>query len=183
MAEVARSHGVKVIVTTFEKWDPPHNEIDLITAGISWHWVDPKFGYDKAALVLRPGGTLAIFRNSYHYAPLVSDIIGSVLKLYAPHLLSNCVPLGVNISDRIDSHRNDIESRGFLHSHGFRFRLQSKHLRGSPDIVLKKYFAVIIVHGCFWHQYKACGSNRIPKTNRASRRKKFAHNRIRDVRT
>jgi SAM-dependent methyltransferase len=114
MAEVARSHGVKIIVTTFEHWDSPRNEIDLITAGTSWHWVDPKFGYDKAALVLRPGGTLAIFRNSYHYAPLVSEIIESVLKLYAPHLLSNCIPLGTNTSDRIASHRNDIESRGDL---------------------------------------------------------------------
>ena len=114
MAEVARSHGVNVIGTTFEQWDSPHNGIDLITAGTSWHWVDPNLGYDKAAFVLRPGGTLAIFRNSYHYAPPVSEIIESVLKLYAPHLLSNCVPLGTDISNRIESHRDEIESRGDL---------------------------------------------------------------------
>lgn len=112
MAEVARSHGVEVIVTTFEQWDSPHNEIDLIAAGTSWHWVDPKFAYDKAASVLRPGGTLAIFRNSYRYDTKVSGIIESSLGLHAPHLLSNCIPLGTEVTDRMESHRNEVERRG-----------------------------------------------------------------------
>lgn len=94
MAEVARSRGAKVVVTTFENWDCPHIGFDLVAAGTSWHWVDPKVGFDKAASVLRPGGTLAIFRNSYHYEPLLSEIIETGLQFHAPHLLHSCVPLG-----------------------------------------------------------------------------------------
>jgi SAM-dependent methyltransferase len=114
MAEVARLQGVNVIITTFEQWDAPQSKIDLITAGTSWHWVDPNVGYDKAALVLRQGGILAIFRNSYQYSPIVSEVIRTSLRMHAPHLLSNCIPLGTDVTNRIESHRNEIESRGDL---------------------------------------------------------------------
>jgi SAM-dependent methyltransferase len=111
MAEVARSNGIDAIVATFEQWDPARGGIDLITAGTSWHWVDPDVGYDKAALVLRPGGTLAIFRNAYHYDPIVAEIIRSNLDRFAPHLLGNCIPLGGDIANRIELHRKELESR------------------------------------------------------------------------
>ncbi|MEO9131344.1 MAG: DNA mismatch endonuclease Vsr [Sphingomonas sp.] len=38
-----------------------------------------------------------------------------------------------------------------LHRLGFRFRLHSAKLPGKPDIVLPKYGAVLLAHGCFWH--------------------------------
>ena len=41
-----------------------------------------------------------------------------------------------------------------LHRKGFRFRLHDKKLAGKPDIVLRKYQAVIFVHGCFWHKHE-----------------------------
>ena len=43
----------------------------------------------------------------------------------------------------------EIKVRKVLHSMGYRFRLHSKDLPGSPDIVLPKYKTVIFVHGCF----------------------------------
>ena len=43
--------------------------------------------------------------------------------------------------------------RSLLHSMGYRFRLHRKDLPGSPDIVLPRYRAVIMVHGCFWHRH------------------------------
>lgn len=54
--------------------------------------------------------------------------------------------------------------RSFLHREGFRFRLHSKKLPGTPDIVLKKYKTVIFCHGCFWHQHKNCKKATVPKT-------------------
>lgn len=42
--------------------------------------------------------------------------------------------------------------RSLLHRQGFRFRLYDKSLPGKPDLVLRKYKAVIFVHGCYWHQ-------------------------------
>ena len=50
----------------------------------------------------------------------------------------------------------EIKVRKVLHSMGYRFRLHSKDLPGSPDIVLPKYKTVIFVHGCFWHRHENC---------------------------
>ncbi len=58
----------------------------------------------------------------------------------------------------------EILVRKFLHSNGFRYRLQVKKLPGKPDIVLKKYKTVIFVHGCFWHGHENCRYFVIPKT-------------------
>lgn len=55
--------------------------------------------------------------------------------------------------------------RSFLHENGFRFRLHSKILPGSPDIVLPKYKTVIEVRGCFWHRHPGCRQSTTPTTN------------------
>lgn len=54
--------------------------------------------------------------------------------------------------------------RKFLHSNGYRYKLNDKTLPGKPDIVLPKYRTVIFVHGCFWHGHKNCKYATIPKT-------------------
>src|SRR4051812_23598404 len=55
--------------------------------------------------------------------------------------------------------------RKFLHSQGFRFRLHDKRVFGKPDLVLRKFNAVIFVHGCYWHSHKDCRYATVPKTN------------------
>ncbi len=115
MAAIARSHGVAVIVvSTFEEWRPPRGDLDLVTAGTAWHWVDPRIGYDRAASTLRSGGSLAIFRNSYRYDADIAAIIDRNLRRYAPHLLTDCVPLGTADPNRIDSHREEVGRRSDL---------------------------------------------------------------------
>ena len=47
----------------------------------------------------------------------------------------------------------ELTVRSFLHKNGYRFRLHQKNLPGNPDIVLKKYKAIIKVNGCFWHHH------------------------------
>jgi DNA mismatch endonuclease, patch repair protein len=51
-----------------------------------------------------------------------------------------------------------------LHREGFRFRLHRHDLPGRPDIVLRRYNAVIFVHGCFWHRHAGCAFATAPKT-------------------
>lgn len=63
MAEVARSHGIDVEVSSFETWDTAGRRFDAVVAGQTWHWVDPVAGSAKAAEALRPGGRLALFWN------------------------------------------------------------------------------------------------------------------------
>lgn len=68
-----------------------------------------------------------------------------------------------------------------LHARGFRFRLQDRRLPGRPDLVLKRYQAVIFVHGCFWHGHD-CPIFRLPETRRDYWVGKINSNRNRDIR-
>lgn len=54
--------NVRVRTTSFERWRP-HRRYCLLLAAQSWHLIDPEIRLAKAALVLRPGGTLALFWN------------------------------------------------------------------------------------------------------------------------
>ena len=76
--------------------------------------------------------------------------------------------------------RPEIKVRKVLHSMGYRFRLHSKDLPGSPDIVLPKYKTVIFVHGCFWHRHENCKYASTPKTRKEFWNKKFEENIKRD---
>lgn len=70
--------------------------------------------------------------------------------------------------------------RRILHSLGYRYRLHVKELPGKPDIVLKKFNAIIFIHGCFWHLHEDCNEGRIPNTRRDYWEKKLTGNKIRD---
>ena len=72
--------------------------------------------------------------------------------------------------------------RRWLHSRGFRYRLNHRGLPGHPDIVLRKYRTCIFVNGCFWHGHEGCRYFRLPKTNVDFWRTKIERNRARDLR-
>lgn len=67
-----------------------------------------------------------------------------------------------------------------LHRRGFRFRLHSKGLPGKPDIVLRRYRAVILVNGCFWHRH-GCRLFKWPSTDSKKWREKLERNVVRDA--
>lgn len=71
--------------------------------------------------------------------------------------------------------------RSLLHREGFRFRLHQRVLPGKPDIVLKKYCAVVFVHGCFWHRHPGCKYAYTPKSRVQFWESKFAANVRRDA--
>jgi DNA mismatch endonuclease, patch repair protein len=73
----------------------------------------------------------------------------------------------------------EILIRSLLHRNGFRFRIHEKNLPGKPDIVLKRYQAVIFVHGCFWHRH-LCHLFKWPKTRPDFWRDKINKNVIND---
>ena len=54
--------------------------------------------------------------------------------------------------------------RKFLFANGYRYRLHDKKLPGKPDIVLRKYNTVILIHGCFWHGHNNCKYYKVPQT-------------------
>ena len=75
----------------------------------------------------------------------------------------------------------EIAVRKLLHSMGYRFRIHSKDLPGSPDIVLPKYKTVIFVHGCFWHRHENCKYASTPNTRKEFWENKFKANLKRDL--
>jgi len=63
MAAVARRHGLRVEIATFETWDARGRSFDLVVAGQTWHWIEPDEGAAKAATALRPHAPIAVFWN------------------------------------------------------------------------------------------------------------------------
>lgn len=74
----------------------------------------------------------------------------------------------------------ELAVRSLLHRRGYRFRLSEKTLPGKPDIVLPKYRAAILVHGCFWHRHSGCKYAYTPKSRLDFWNRKFEENIARD---
>lgn len=72
----------------------------------------------------------------------------------------------------------ELEFRKILWKHGFRYRKNVRKYFGIPDIVMKKYKAVIFIDSCFWHGCKKHGT--WPKTRKAFWKKKIERNMERD---
>jgi DNA mismatch endonuclease, patch repair protein len=73
----------------------------------------------------------------------------------------------------------EIIIRKALYALGFRYRLHSRNVPGKPDLVLKKYNAVIFIHGCFWHGH-SCHLFKLPKTRTEFWKNKIETNQSRD---
>lgn len=73
----------------------------------------------------------------------------------------------------------EILIRKALHARGYRYSLHRKNLPGTPDLVLRKFRAVLFVNGCFWHGHN-CSLFKLPTTNQEFWQKKIQANRDRD---
>ena len=58
----------------------------------------------------------------------------------------------------------EVALRKELYHRGFRYRTHGKGITGKPDIVLRKYNALVFIHGCFWHGHENCKLFRMPKS-------------------
>lgn len=74
----------------------------------------------------------------------------------------------------------ELAVRKVLYRLGYRYRLHSPAIPGKPDIVLKRFRAVIFVHGCFWHRHPGCKFAYSPKSRVEFWTKKFEDNVRRD---
>ena len=78
--------------------------------------------------------------------------------------------------------RPEMTLRRALHAAGFRYRLHVRSLPGRPDLVLPKYSAVGLVHGCFWHRHPDCPYATTPATRPEFWQEKFRSTVERDKR-
>jgi DNA mismatch endonuclease (patch repair protein) len=77
--------------------------------------------------------------------------------------------------------RPELMLRKALHAQGLRYRLHARSLPGRPDLILPRYRAAILVHGCFWHGHD-CPLFRMPATRHDFWSTKIRKNQERDQR-
>jgi len=85
MAEFARADGFDVEVAKFEDWAAGRRMFDLVIAGTTWHWVEPRAGAAKAAKVLRPTGRPAAFWNVGRPPAQLAQAFSAVYKRVLPN--------------------------------------------------------------------------------------------------
>ncbi len=76
--------------------------------------------------------------------------------------------------------RPELLVRKSLFARGFRYRLNVRDLPGKPDLVLPRYKAAILIHGCFWHGH-GCPLFKLPDTRTAFWQQKIDSNKSRDI--
>jgi SAM-dependent methyltransferase len=87
-AKLARFGHVRVVVSSFEEWEPGGQSYDLVIAATSFHWVDPRVAYVKSAAVLKPGCALAVFSNTHvRQGEGFFDRVQDVYRACAPSML------------------------------------------------------------------------------------------------
>ena len=102
MAAIARRSGLPVEIDTFERWDPAGRTFELVVSGQAWHWVDPRIGPAKAAGVLVPGGSLAVFRNRPGHEPFIRTRLDEVYRRVVPDLARDSTVFGREGVSRTD---------------------------------------------------------------------------------
>lgn len=74
---------------SFEQWDPRSRTFDLVVSATAWHWLDPAIRLQKAAVLLRPGGALAVV-HTHHVRPAGGDsFFNEVQQVYVALGLSD----------------------------------------------------------------------------------------------
>lgn len=74
--------------------------------------------------------------------------------------------------------RMEVRFGSALRAAGLRFSSNVRGMRGTPDIVFKKYRVVVFLDSCFWHGCRwHCN---MPKTNKRFWEKKIERNKKRD---
>ena len=73
---------VTIINAAFEEWQPQGGPFDIVLAVTSWHWIDPRIRYAKAAAVLRPGGFLAFTTGGHACPPGFDPFFNEIQECY-----------------------------------------------------------------------------------------------------
>ncbi|WP_375487160.1 class I SAM-dependent methyltransferase [uncultured Jatrophihabitans sp.] len=129
MAAVAREHGVDVEVGAFETWDDAGRTFDLLTSAQAWHWVDPRAGARKAAGLVRPSGTVALFWNVHSLAPELRGRFDAVYERHAPALAGRTNGLASRGSSSADAAEPELVAAGFGDTRTRHFDWQQRYAR------------------------------------------------------
>jgi SAM-dependent methyltransferase len=77
-----RFERVTVVNARFEDWEPGGAAFDIVFAATSWHWLDPRLRYAKAAAMLKPGGVLAFTTGGHAFPPGFDPFFAEIQDCY-----------------------------------------------------------------------------------------------------
>ncbi|MDZ7803623.1 DNA mismatch endonuclease Vsr [Thiohalophilus sp.] len=83
---------------------------------------------------------------------------------------------------RSNNTKPEIVVRSALHRLGYRYKLNKKIGKITPDVVLSKDRVAVFIHGCFWHQHKGCKLAYSDRNYSEKWQEKFRKNKSRDER-
>jgi SAM-dependent methyltransferase len=72
---------VEVIPSSFEAWSSD-DTFDLVYAANSWHWLDPRARYEKAASLLESTGSLAFFTADHAFPEDADPFFTEIQRVY-----------------------------------------------------------------------------------------------------
>ena len=73
---------VRVDRARFEDWNPGDLSFDIVFAATSWHWLDPRLRYAKAAAALRSAGVLAFTTGGHVFPPGFDPFFTEIQRCY-----------------------------------------------------------------------------------------------------
>lgn len=106
--------GVEVVGARFEDWDPAGRRFAMVFAATAWHWLDPSVRYHKAAVVLEPGGFLAVW-GAEHVIPYDGDpFFEEIQEVYDE--IGQALPPGSALPrpQELDDERAELEASGLF---------------------------------------------------------------------
>jgi SAM-dependent methyltransferase len=111
--KLSRFPRVTVETAALEDWDSRGATFNMVFAATSWHWVDPRVRYAKAASVLRPGGVLAFTTGSHAFPPGFDPFFAEIQRAYDA-IGEGDLPWPPPAPDQIPDARNEIERSGLF---------------------------------------------------------------------
>jgi SAM-dependent methyltransferase len=84
MAAIAHRHGIGVEIGAFEDWDAAGRSFDRVTSAQAWHWLDMPAATAKAALLLRPNGSLGLIWSGGAHPDDLADALEDVYSTVVP---------------------------------------------------------------------------------------------------
>jgi SAM-dependent methyltransferase len=109
--KLSRFSRVTVEKASFEEWDPRGKTFNMVFAATSWHWVDPRVRYAKAADLLRPGGVLAFTTWSHAFPPGFDPFFSEIQRAYET-IGEGTIAWPPPTPDKIADERDEIEGSG-----------------------------------------------------------------------
>lgn len=112
--ELAQFRNVEVITASFESFEPHPAGFDLVLAATSWRWVNPAMRYQKAARMLRGGGSLAIIDGGHHVFPPGFDPFFQQIQKYYDSIGERAESGVGQTPNEVPDLRSEIESSGLF---------------------------------------------------------------------